>query len=308
MTPAEKKKAFEAARRAVLRKSTAIKRDAAAEIIRLLKLAQSRIKLTLASQPSDYQRWQLPSLQSSIERTLAQFQGAAARTGTAAQTTAFDAGVDLIDGPLSAAGVQIAGTVPGIDRRQLEAMKSFMTDRIKGMTGAAIDKINTDLGLVILGVQSPGEAIGNVARILGDPARERAITIVRTEVGRAFSSASFERMNAAAERLPALKRIWRRSGKLHSRPEHDALDGQVREVDEPFQVVDSRTGEIVELMYPRDPAAPLSQTINCGCEALPFVESWGIAPAPVPFAERELLPAELQRNPVKAAFAARQGK
>lgn len=303
MTDSEKKKAFERARREVLRRRTAIQRDAAGEILRLLKLARERIRTTLASQPSDFARWQLPQLQVQIERQIATFERAAASAGRTAQESAFLAGRELVDAPLRAAG--LASGAVGIDTRALEAMQLFMTDRIKGLASSAIDKINTELGLVILGAQSPGEAIGRVAKLLGDTTRERAITIVRTEVGRAFSSATQQRLEAAVATVPGLKKLWRRSGKVHSRAQHDAIDGQVREVDKPFEVIDPKTGAVIEILYPRDPRAPAAETINCGCESLPFMESWPIE-RQIPFSENELPARELARNPVKAAFAARQ--
>jgi len=307
MTPAERKRLFERARREVLRQRSAIQRDTAKEIVRLLKQAQARIRETLASQPTEYERWQLPQLQRAIEQRLAEFERAASQAAGGGSAAAAQAGLELVDAPLRAGGLSIVGVAPGIDTRQLDAMRNFMTDRIKGLAARAIDRINTELGMVILGVQSPGEAIDKVARILGDESRQRAITIVRTEIGRAFSSAAHSRMKAAAQRVPGLKRIWRRSGKIHSRPEHDALDGEVRGVNDPWEVID-KSGEIVKLLYPRDPKAPPGQTINCGCEALPFMESWGIEAAPVPFDERELPASELLRNPVKASFAARRRK
>lgn len=305
MKPSERRRAFEGARRAALRRRTAIQRDTASEIIRLLKLARDRIREILAGQPTDYQRWSLPPLQRAIEARLAEFERAAANAAGQGAAAAAQAGIELVDAPLRAGGLSIVGVTGGIDARQLEAMRQFLTDRLKGLTARAIDRINSELGMVILGVQSPAEAIGKIARLLGDESRSRAITIVRTEIGRAFSAAAHARMQAAAERVPGLQRMWRRSGKIHSRPEHDAIDGEVRGVDEPFRVVD-RHGEVIELMYPRDPKAPPAQTINCGCEALPYMRSWGVAAAPAPFTERELPPAELARNPVKAAFAARQ--
>jgi hypothetical protein len=306
VTDKERKRLFQRARREVLRRRTAIQRDTAAEIVRLLNLARDRIRETLAAQPTDYERWYLPQLQRQIEDRLAEFERAASRAAAAGHEAAAAAGRELIEAPLRSAGVLVQAAAPGVDARQLEAMRNFLTDRIKGLTGAALDRINTELGLVILGVQAPGEAVAKVAAILGKDARARASTIVRTEIGRAFSSAAHERMKASAQHLPGLKRLWRRSGKLRSRPEHDAIDGQVRGVGEPFEVVDARTGEVVHLMYPRDPAAPPGQTINCGCEALPFMESWGLSPGPTPFTEQELTPAELARNPVKAAFTARR--
>lgn len=49
---------------------------------------------------------------------------------------------------------------------------------------------------------------------------------MRTELGRAFSAAAQERMEAASKIVPGLKKQWRRSGKLHPRIHHDLADGR----------------------------------------------------------------------------------
>ena len=147
------------------------------------------------------------------------------------------------------------------------------------------------LGLVTIGAQSPGDAIGTIADLV-EGGRTRAITIVRTEVGRAFSVAADERMTQAAEILPGLKKQWRRSGKIHSRLHHDSIDGQIRDVDKPFTL-----GNGVQIMFPRDPAAPVGETINCGCESQPYMESWDVKnPGRVPFTDRELQLSQTKRD------------
>ena len=80
-----------------------------------------------------------------------------------------------------------------------------------------------------------------------------------------------------------MKKQWRRSGKIHSRLTHDLADGQVVDADKPFIVGG------VKMMYPRDPTAPVSETINCGCVCLPYMDDWEVEhPADVPFTVEEL--------------------
>ena len=112
--------------------------------------------------------------------------------------------------------------------------------------------------------------------------RGRAMTIVRTELGRAYSTATQQRFEQATSVLPGLKKQWRRSGKVHSRIAHDLADGQIRDVTEPFDVGG------VQLRYPRDPKAPPSATVNCGCSSLPYMESWDVRqPGRQPFSAQE---------------------
>ncbi|TAK47017.1 MAG: hypothetical protein EPO23_13105, partial [Xanthobacteraceae bacterium] len=173
-------------------------------------------------------------------------------------------------------GIRVAAALPHLDTRQLTAMRAFMTDRIKDIGLAAANKINAELGLVVIGAQTPSDAIGSLTRILGEPSRARATTIVRTELARTFAVAAQERLAQQAALVPGLKKQWRRSGKLHPRPHHDLADGQVRDVGEPF-VLNPLGGLQVKLMFPHDPAAPAGETINCGCISLPWKADWKMA-------------------------------
>lgn len=287
MTPSERNRAFDREQRKLLRAQVGLLNDAAAEIRRILTLGITRIRSALAGAPSDYQQWQLPQIEAEIERTLTTTRSQAQAEAIKHIFTAWQAGADLIDKPLAAGGLTIAGLVPQISTRQLDAIKSFMTDRLRDATADAINKVNADLGLVMIGAQSPSDAVTSITRTLEGTTRERAATIVRTELGRAYSVASQARMNAAAEVI-GMDKVWRRSGKRHQRIGHALADGQRVAHDEKFKIPD-RDGVIVELMYPRDPAGPPGETINCGCVSIPKPRGWiTTTPDRVPFRQDEL--------------------
>jgi hypothetical protein len=267
MTEQDKKKAFNAAVKAGLKQRTAIQINTHAEIVRLLKQAQEQISITLANQPSEYQRWSLPDLQFEITRMLKEFGDAGAATIGTAAGTSWQAGIDLIDKPLEAASIK--AVMPHLDTQQLNAMRAFMTDRIKDIGVQAANKINSELGLVVIGAQSPGDAISRVKKILGDPSRKRAATIVRTELGRTFSIASNERMQQVKAAGANIQKKWLKSGKLHPRPGHNLMHGKTIPVNELFSVPNSKGGAPVMMMHPHDPSAPASETINCGCTCVP---------------------------------------
>ncbi|NOY63595.1 MAG: hypothetical protein GXP10_10695 [Gammaproteobacteria bacterium] len=285
-TDKEKNRKFRKARKERLKARTRIQRDTRTEILRLLRTARDEITQTLAGTPSDFQQFQLPQIKKSIERTMTTFgdgAGAAMRDGA---NQAWQGGIDLIDKPIEAGGVAITALLPEIDPRQLQAMRTFMTDKMGEISTEVMNKINSELGLIAIGAQSSGDAIGKMAKLMGS-GRKRAVTVVRTELGRAFSVASHARQTQAKEIVPGLKKQWRRSGKIHSRLHHDAADGQVKEIEEPF-VLSSKKGP-VELMFPRDPAAPVGEVVNCGCESLPFMENWEVKnPQKKPFTDLEL--------------------
>ena len=260
---------FEAARARELRRRHRLARDTYNELAALLEDAAEDIARTLAGQPTDYQRWLLPQINGQVRQRLDRLAGVLAETGKAGQDAAWQAGQALVDAPLKAAGLAIEGLAPKISDQQLIAMREFMTGRLRDVSTSNVNKINADLARVIIGAQTPGQAVGNVTKLLTETSRRRALTIVRTELGRAFAGATQARM-VQAQRLavPGLQKQWRRSGKLYSRALHDAADGQVKDVDKPFVIGGDR------LRYPRDPRAPASQTINCGCDSLPYIEDW----------------------------------
>ena len=276
MTPAERALIFNRARARIVRGQTGLMRSTRDELVVMLRSAQRAIVDIMASQPSDYQRWSLPPLEREVRRALGEFgdQGGARISSAAAR--AWQLGEDLVDAPIEAAGVRVAGVLPRLDTRSLTAMRSFMVSRIKDIGTEAANSITSELGLVVIGARSPSEAISAVTEILGEPSRARATSIVRTELGRAFSSAGQSRMESAVEKLPGLKKQWRRSGKIHSRLHHDLADGQVVDVDQPF-VLKPFGKPAVYLMFPRDPGAPAGETINCGCESIPYMDSWDVS-------------------------------
>lgn len=273
-----------------LKRRTRLIADTRGEILRLLKLAQERITARIALQPSEAERWLLHELQAEIRRAMTEFSDQAAAKVSTAAGQAWEAGQALIDAPLSAAGLRIDGLVPVLDTRQLIAMRAFMTDRIKDVGIQAANKINTELGLVVLGAQPPVKAVTRIAEILKTTSRARAITIVRTELARVYGTASQERLTQAVAVVPGLKKQWRRSGKVHSRIYHDLADGQVVDADKPFKL-----GNGLRLMFPHDPAAPAGETINCGCTALPWKADWEVATP----GRRRYSELEMQGNPMK---------
>ncbi len=115
-----------------------------------------------------------------------------------------------------------------------------------------------------------------------------------------YAVAAHERLLQAKESVPGLKKLWRRSGKIHSRLHHDAADGQIQDVDKPF-VIHAKTGP-VKMMHPHDPKAPAGEVINCGCISLPHMASWDMAtPGKKPFSDLELA-----NSPIKRALSEAQ--
>jgi len=270
MTPSERDRAFRRAIAQALRGRTTLLAGSRDEIVALLKAAQRAIAEILADAPTDYERWSLPRLSADVRRVMEEFGDKGAARLSAAATKAWDQGADLAERPFLAAlpEANVQAVVQRVSTLQLTAMRAFMTGRIKDVGVEAANKINLELGLVVIGARSQHEAIGAVRTILGEGARARATAIVRTELGRVFSVAGQARLEEIAARVPAVKKKWRASGKLRPRLHHDLIEGQVRDIDKPFDLTPFGRPRL-QLMHPHDPKAPAAETINCGCISVP---------------------------------------
>jgi hypothetical protein len=279
--------AFEAAIRERLAERARLILSTDQDVIRLLQAAKAQIMTVLAGQPSDFAQWRLPQLLAQIEALLDGATSSGAARVDAGLRAGWQQGEDFIDKPLAAGGLNIEAQLPLLDATVLASLRTFTTGRIKDIGREALRTIDTSLGLVTLGAKTPFEAIQAIQVAIGDESTRRATTIVRTELGRVFAVAGQDRMEQAATRVPDLAKQWRRSGKIHSRWNHDAIDGQVQPVNKPF-VLPSHEG-VIHMMHPHDPAAPAAEVINCGCIALPFRASWSMAtPGAKPFTDLEL--------------------
>lgn len=283
-------KAAKAALAAVLRQRVALWAELDAELARLIDRALAEITAQLARAPSDYQQWVLPRLVDGVRRVADALAVSSSTRASDGMRRAWSLGEQAVTAPVSAAqaaeAMQVATgaaapmtAVPTValgtpDLRQLRALQAVNTHLISGATTDLVTAINRELGQVVLGARSPFEAIQRVQTLLPERTRNQVRGIVTTNLGTAFNTASHAALEAQAARDPLLRKQWRRSGKLHSRWNHDLADGQVQDVGTPFELVAGDGRGTVHLMYPADPAAPVGEVIHCGCVALPWKAGW----------------------------------
>lgn len=130
---------------------------------------------------------------------------------------AWQQGEDTVDKPLNAAGLGVEMRLAALDTRVLAAMRTFGHERLNNVAAEAVGKIGQQLGLATIGSVTPFDAIKAIQKLLVNDTPQRAITIVQTEVRRAFAVAAQELLVQAAPLVPGLGKQWRRSGKIHSR-------------------------------------------------------------------------------------------
>jgi uncharacterized protein with gpF-like domain len=74
--------------------------------------------------------------------------------------------------------------------------------------------------------------------------------------------------------LPGLKKQWLTTIDGRERPSHAEANGQIKNIDEPFDLRNDRTGEIEHPMFPGDPVLSPENRVNERCVTIPYMEDW----------------------------------
>lgn len=140
---------------------------------------------------------------------------------------------------------------------------AFAGDRIADFNDTTRGQLREVLNDGIEAGSSIDEIAGDIEDTFDDIDSGRAETIARTEVGYASNAAS-----TAAYELSGLvsKREWVATQDDRVRDDHDEMDGQTVDMDEPFTAPDGATA-----MFPGDFGVG-EQDINCRCTTAPIVE------------------------------------
>lgn len=269
MTGPERRARFmaELARQMAAR-AASIEVGVAAVLGTLAELQQTLRDMLARQRPEEFTADRLPVMIAEVDRQVGRWIRAAGQAAGEAIEAAWEIGPRLVEEPIRAAGISIGW--PRIPDSLLDELKDYTADRIGGLRPAARSRVENHVRLLVLGGQSPYQAmIGVGADVNQGPLRVvslRAETIVRTESGRVHSQAGQRRMEDAAAHVEGLQKRWRR-GK--SRSSHAAIHNQTREIAAKYELPNG-----VQLMYPRETGAPVEEVANCACQSVPFKASW----------------------------------
>lgn len=152
---------------------------------------------------------------------------------------------------------------------QNAAVKAIVTDSklsvpLYASLGHDMDKLKTTIREQITRGIATGQPYARIARHISERADvsfANAKRIVRTEAHRIQEESADDARRAAKAKGADVVKQWDASLDARTRPAHRRLDGQIRELDEPFEV-DGR-----EVMYPGQFGDP-AQDCNCRCVAL----------------------------------------
>lgn len=154
-----------------------------------------------------------------------------------------------------------------IDQEQVvEAIQheTKLKSRLYTEMGHDIKKLQEKIAVEVSRGIATGQSTGEIARNIADYAKipkNRAMTIVRTESHRIQCHATSDAQHKAKEKGADVLKQWDAALDSDTRDTHRRLDGQIRELDEPFEVAGQSA------MFPGDFGDP-AEDCNCRCAIL----------------------------------------
>lgn len=150
-----------------------------------------------------------------------------------------------------------------------EAVKAIQTDsKINGTLydalGVDVKRLKKSISGEITRGLAGGMSTNEIARNISNATKapfSRAKTIVRTESHRIQQASCYNAQKTAKSKGANVVKQWDASLDGDTRPTHRHLDGQIRELDEPFEM-DGKSA-----MYPGDFGDP-AEDCNCRCQSL----------------------------------------
>lgn len=249
-----------------------ISRQAKEKALAALQRARAQVvdlltaDLTDADGPTDFSRFVAERRKQAIEQAITRLErellGVAEETATEATRAAAEAAS-------AKAGIGVA-----VDPGVVAYAADWSANEIVGVTAALKARVRGQITNALAGGMTRAQLVAGIRDAFsGKVTQGRIERILRTEVITAFTQ-----MDAAAH--VAMKRagvdlikVWRHSGKAphRARDSHEAIDGQERELDEPFNVGGGATARTPpgnvghKAMVPLDPRLPPEEAIHCGC-------------------------------------------
>ena len=248
--------------KAVLKKLEGNYKDALGEI-------NSKIEILMARQDADmqhviYQVEYQKALKTQVQAILETLQANEFETLSEYLTKSYEDGFIGTMYNLQGQGIPL---VFPIDQEQVLAAIQHET-KLSEPLYTALGKDVVDLrkkiaGEISRGISS-GQMYGEIARNIAGYAmipKNNAMRIARTEAHRIQCKASMNACNKAKEKGADVVKQWDSSLDGNTRPTHRQLDGQIRELDEPFEVAGKSA------MQPGDFGDP-AEDCNCRCALL----------------------------------------
>lgn len=269
-----------------------LEKDTQAKVLaRLAKLKDALAKRLLADGDgtiTDFRRFNLSQLSAEVDRLTLDAQADLGKTAERDYTAADQLGVNAAQEPMDAAQLSITKQLPGLDRPLVQAAFGNTVDLLTPPMQQYATQVKVALRGVALAGDNKFAAIAKLRDQIGGPnfqkAQYQAERIIRTELGRTFNTATYERLVALSKDFPFLRKGWRATKDSRVRIGHKEAGvnyarGLGIKVDARFSVAvyDERPGKspklmgVATLLYPVDPGAKpegriaAGATIMCRC-------------------------------------------
>jgi hypothetical protein len=241
-------------------------------MLKILGDVKNQIIIELTHLPeSGFESYRLKQVLASIREQLNNFSVDGQKELSGLLDEAWSMGAAMVDAEIKGSGISFGFR---LSTSVLDRLKEFAFHRIQDLSADAFAKVRGQIILGALGQKTPWEVAQSISGELPGPSifgsiENRADVITRTEMGRIYSTAAQDRMEQAAGYVPGLEKQWLHKGHpKRPREMHLLADGNHVPVDKPFSIGG------VSMMYPRDPAAPIDEVINCGCDHVPYMANW----------------------------------
>ncbi len=273
--------------RALLDNHNGIYTQYANRVFGLMRDARERIRAQLLTIPArDWKKFELTRIGTILDDVMTEFQRDYMFEFSNALADSAANGISSVIDPMQA-NLNVAGlvgtpdlflpvSVDPVARRLMANTQTLITS----VSAEAAQRIQDEIIIGMLSGEPQHIAVDKIMKnIITDLRLEKQVaargvpkwlsarswTIFRTETLRMHSISNNEQMAQSRTLIPEAQKMWIHGAMFGAgqkpRPGHVALDGTVVPFNDPFE--DPLTGDL--LMYPRDPEAPASSVINCGC-------------------------------------------
>lgn len=248
--------------KAVLKQLERNYQDALADI-------NTKIEILLARQDADMQHviYQLEyqrALRTQVQSILEQLQANEFETVSEYLANSYNEG--FLGAMYDMHGQGVPLIVPIDQEAVLEAVQheTKLSESLYTSLGHDMTELRKNISAEITRGIATGLSYGAIARNIEGYARvpmNRAMTIARTEAHRIQCKAAYDAQHKAQENGADVVKQWDAALDNHTRDTHRRLDGQIQDLDDPFEI-----GSL-KAMYPGDFGDP-AQDCNCRCSIL----------------------------------------
>lgn len=235
---------------------------------------------------TDFKAFTVKSLTDDVDRMIHDATAGLATSAEQNYQAAGDLGMEAIDQPIKSTGLTISPALPGLDPVLVQAAFGNTVDLLTPPMQQFGSQVKQALRGVALAGDSKQGAINRLRDQIGgagfDTAAFKAERIIRTELGRTFNAATYDRLVTLSADFPFLKKGWRASRDNRTRTGHREAaakyargDGTIP-ITQSFavNVYDERPGKpavligVCLLRFPVDPQAQPAGRIAAACTIL----------------------------------------